>query len=422
MIPVLAILSSLIGVSKAPVVAMTPSDDGRPALTSTATSDKIQLVVPAVDGQVRWRDVAAAMGDSMKLDARALEECLPPGTIDLRSDLVLLTLMSINLVASDHLSFDLVYDSDQRMSLQVTCERDWFASQARFKKPESVAFELDPNWIHLTAKRPLVICIHGLQGKAEAFEPMRREMRSRGFATAAIEYDDQQAIAVSAKRVAEIVSKRFREESHQPTVVLVGHSMGGLIAREWAENPDLDNESIVSLITLGTPHKGSAWATLPPMMDAFTSERFRVDDIVDVLLHTPTSPGLRDLTPGSDFLIEMATRPSRPDLMVTSIAGDGSPIPANRIDELQAMLRDRARRDRFVQLVRPRIAPLLDGFDELARGRGDGIVSVASATAQESDDIVVVDLSHFELVRPVPGRHSHPVWEVVLARLKQLAP
>lgn len=413
---------SLIGVSASPVVAMTPADDVGKVPTSKATSDKIQLVIPAVDGQVRWRDVAIAMGDSMKLDARAMEECLPPGEIDLQSDLVLLTLMSINLVASDHLAFDLVYDSDRRMCLQVTCERDWFASQARFAKAEPVAFQIDPDWGRLTAKRPLVICIHGLRGQAEAFEPMRRAMRSQGFATAAIEYDDQQAIAVSAKQVSEIVSQRFREERHQPSVVLVGHSMGGLVAREWAENPALANESIVSLITLGAPHNGSAWATLPPLMDALTAERFRIDDITDVLIHTPTSPGLRDLSPGSDFLVEMATRPSRPTVHVTSIAGHGSPVPAHRIDELQDLFRDLAQKDRFIQLIRPRIAPLIDGFDELARGRGDGVVSVASATAQDSEDVVLVDLSHLELVRPVLGRQTHPVWEAVLARLKQLAP
>ena len=78
--------------------------------------------------------------------------------------------------------------------------------------------------------------------------------------------------------------------------------------------------------------------------------------------------------------------------------------------------------DGFVRLIRPRIEPLLSGFDELVGGRGDGIVAAESAAMPSTSDLVKVNLSHFELVRPLRAQPAseeatHPVWQVVVDRV-----
>lgn len=63
------------------------------------------------------------------------------------------------------------------------------------------------------------------------------------------------------QRVIEPVLQRWRERPgrEQAKVVLVGHSMGGLVARWYAEHEGGDAD-IRSLITIGTPHRGSVMA------------------------------------------------------------------------------------------------------------------------------------------------------------------
>ena len=383
-------------------------------------SKMIRVVIPAVDGSVKWDDVADSLGEALKLEPELIKKSLPAGQLDLRSDLVLLTLMGINLAAGDVLSFDLVRDSNQQLALSVECDRSLLTSGAEKIPAEPVTIDVDSDWMKRSADRPLVICIHGLQGEASAFDSMRAAMRARGYGTAAISYDDQQSIAVSAEQVSKFTAKWFAGRGRTPDVVLVGHSMGGLVAREWTENPTLPSNDIVSLITIGTPHHGSAWATMPPLLDLFTVGEFSANDVLDVILHTPSVPGLRDLAPDSKFLRELSSRPHRPGVSITSIVGTGSPVPAARVREIQRLFKQLERRDGFVRLIRPRIKPLIDGFDELARGRGDGVVAVNSARMEGCDDVVKVDLSHFELVKPIPGRGSQPVWEAVIERLERI--
>jgi pimeloyl-ACP methyl ester carboxylesterase len=64
-------------------------------------------------------------------------------------------------------------------------------------------------------------------------------------------------------------------------VHVVGHSLGGLIARYYVQRLGGDRR-VESLVTLGTPHQGSRWAHLLP------------------------TPLVRQLRPGSSLLQELA--------------------------------------------------------------------------------------------------------------------
>lgn len=383
-------------------------------------SNHIELLIPAVEGTIQWRDVASAVADELKLDARSVQRLMPHGQLDLRSDAILLMLMGINLAAGDDISFKLARDDQSRVSLCVRCNRKMFGTLKAKQETRSAGISLDEDWRERSADRPLVICFHGLQSHSDVFDAFRSYVRSKGYATAAASYDYNRSITDSAAQLSQIAKQLFGESETEPRLALVGHSMGGLVAREWTENESLSDQRIAALITIGTPHGGSNWASLPPLLDLFTSGDFDSNDLVDVILHQPSAPGLRDLIPESEFLQQMSSRPRRRDVAYTCIVGTGSPVDDAQTTQIREALRRLDRDGSVVRLIRPRIQPLMQSFDEMSRGKGDGVVAAERASIQGQQDVVSVNISHFEMIRPIAGRSDHPVWPIVTERLDAL--
>lgn len=382
----------------------------------------VELIIPTADGRISWKDVSNALGKALKLNQASILEILPDGEINLRSPAVSLTLLAINLAIGERLTFAVTRDSDLKLGLSIRCDESLFRVSGKPERPGRVTIHHDDDWLDSVQARPVVLFLHGLTGKPEVFDSMRAEIRSRGYRTASVSYDFKQPLAESARQVSEAVAAKLSASSDHPELVIVGHSMGGLVGREWTNNPLLQNSSITALITIGTPHHGSAWATLPPLLNLFANGEFDVGDVSALILHAPSSPELRDIAPGSDFLISLNSRAPRRDVRYTSIIGTGSPVDASTVRTIQQTFQQLERRDGFVRLIRPRIEPLMEGFDELARGRGDGIVAANKAAMDSTEDVVTVELSHFELVRPVAESSTaenslHPVWDLVMDRL-----
>jgi len=389
--------------------------------TEDQTLPLVELIIPAADGRIGWKDVSHALGKALKLNQASIANMLPDGEINLRSHAVSFSLLAINLAIGDRLAFAVTRDSDQQLGLSIRCDESLIQVADPSAQPVRARIHHDADWLD-GGRRPVVLFLHGLTGKPEVFDSMREAIRSRGYRTASIGYDLQQPLSETARHVSEVVAAKLAASSSDPELVLVGHSMGGLIAREWTDNPLLHNASIRALITIGTPHQGSAWATLPPLLNLFANGEFGPGDVSDVILHTPSSPELRDIAPGSEFLTSLNSRLPRRDVRYTSIIGTGSPIDASTVHSIQHTFQQLERRDGFVRLIRPRIEPLMEGFDELARGRGDGIVAANRAVMEASEDIVRVELSHFDLVRPIDPElaaegNTHPVWDLVMDRL-----
>ena len=378
---------------------------------------QVELVVPAHDGIVLWSDIASSIADNLKLDHESVQTLLPRGQINLRSETVLLLLMGINLAAGESIHFGLVRDSQNQPALCVKCDARMFGATTQVQESKAAGIEIDQDWKQRSEKLPLVLCLHGLQSQPNVFDDLREHLRGQGYATAAVSYDYHQSIPDSAEQIS-LIAEQLLGETTTP-VAVIGHSMGGLVAREWTENETLRSNRIVSLITVGTPHSGSNWASLPPLLDLFTGGNFDAQDLMDVILHQPSSPGLRDLVPGSEFLQRLNARPRRANVAYTNVIGTGSPVDDQTALGIRDTLRQLDQDGSLVRLIRPRIAPLLDSFDELARGRGDGVVSVKHATIEGVKNTIQVDISHFEMIREIEGRNDQPVWKAIVESLSQ---
>lgn len=102
-----------------------------------------------------------------------------------------------------------------------------------------------------------ILLVHGMVDNRSIFTLLRLGLRRRGFGrVVTTNYSPLTTdIRVEAARLAEQVEQLVRETGYE-RVHVVGHSMGGLIARYYVTRLGGD-ERVHTLVTLGTPHGGT---------------------------------------------------------------------------------------------------------------------------------------------------------------------
>ncbi|MHC1701552.1 MAG: esterase/lipase family protein [Humidesulfovibrio sp.] len=109
---------------------------------------------------------------------------------------------------------------------------------------------------------PPVLLVHGLYHNASAWFLFRRRLRRAGFdAVRSYAYASFfKPYAAIAEGLAQAVL-RVAEASPTGTVLLVGHSLGGLLIRSVCVRAELRGR-VAGILTIGTPHQGSRLAGL----------------------------------------------------------------------------------------------------------------------------------------------------------------
>ena len=154
-------------------------------------------------------------------------------------------------------------------------------------------FAADP----LAARIPVVL-VHGLVDNRSIFAVMRRSLRRRGFSQVC-SWNYSPLSSDVARCAADLGAhiERVCQQTGHDRVHVVGHSLGGLIARYHLQRQGGDRR-IEALVTLGTPHQGS------------------------VLAHVVPTPLIRQLRPGSPVLQELAEPMPGCRTQVTAIYSD----------------------------------------------------------------------------------------------------
>ncbi len=105
-----------------------------------------------------------------------------------------------------------------------------------------------------------ILLVHGMIDNRMIFAVLRQRLRRRGFGRVfTINYspatnDIREAAKDLSRAIEELVARTGYERVH-----VIGHSLGGLIARYYAQRLGGD-ERVHTLVTLGTPHGGSLLA------------------------------------------------------------------------------------------------------------------------------------------------------------------
>ena len=163
----------------------------------------------------------------------------------------------------------------------------------------------------LAARTP-VLLVHGLIDNRSTFAVMRRHLRRRGFTTVCSwNYSPFLTdVARGARDLGKHIERICRETGHDQ-VHIVGHSLGGLMARYYVQRQGGDRR-VATLVTIGTPHRGSALANVAP------------------------TALIRQLRPGSPVIRELELPAPPLTTRITAIYSDMDqlvlPSPAGRCD------------------------------------------------------------------------------------------
>jgi pimeloyl-ACP methyl ester carboxylesterase len=121
------------------------------------------------------------------------------------------------------------------------------------------------------------------------WRPVREKFEYWGYDIVEVNFDGLARTVDSPRKYAEMVEGRVQdtydtleEEYEGAEIVVVGHSMGGMVARYFVEKLGYE-EQVDKIITFGSPHQGT-YVAVPFGMPVFGSK------------------GARDLSPGSQFL------------------------------------------------------------------------------------------------------------------------
>lgn len=171
--------------------------------------------------------------------------------------------------------------------------------------------------------RPIVL-VHGIGDNRSAFSILRRTLRRRGYGRiTTVNYspftsDIRKAAADLARQVERVCAQTGYEQ-----VFLVGHSLGGIIARYYVQCRDGD-QRVHTLITLGSPHAGTRLARLAPLP---VCQQLRPNSDLMRELAQPADCSTRFVAIYSDrdevVLPNRSARLEHPDLAVTRVAVHG---------------------------------------------------------------------------------------------------
>ena len=109
-----------------------------------------------------------------------------------------------------------------------------------------------------------IILVHGLVDNRSIFALLRRSLRRRGFGRViTLNYSPfTQDVRMVSARLAALVEQTCAETGYE-RVHVVGHSLGGVVARYYVQRLGGD-ERVHTLCTLGSPHAGTHAARLWP--------------------------------------------------------------------------------------------------------------------------------------------------------------
>ncbi len=169
-----------------------------------------------------------------------------------------------------------------------------------------------------------VVLIHGIVDNRAAFAVLRRSLRRRGFGR--ITTVNYSPLTSDVRRAGEQLRRhveRVCDQTGYDQVVVVGHSLGGLIGRYYVQLLGGD-ERVQTLVTLGSPHAGTQTARLLPLN---VTRQLRPDSDVITELAAPSRCRTRFVAVYSDrdeiVIPNRSARLEHPDLDVTRIAVHG---------------------------------------------------------------------------------------------------
>jgi pimeloyl-ACP methyl ester carboxylesterase len=267
----------------------------------------------------------------------------------------------------------------------------------------------------LDASRPLVVLIHGLDSNSGVWYSMAKLLGEQRYQVAYFAFPSDGPIAASAERLAVEMAK-LHARWPGLRVDVVGHSMGGLVARAYIEG-DRYTQAVDRFIAIAPPNHGSPWTRERFLLEA--NEQYWLwrcnKDWSPIWMFTDGhGEAADDLKPDSAFLKALNERPRRAGVRYTTIAGDHNILArfgSNAVGSVAGCVPN-------VWGLRSCRSKLSGASTRLAgqEGESDGVVPLESVKLAGVTDEVVLHADHNVLAMGQDGRPP-AAWEVIRERL-----
>ncbi|MGV3484727.1 MAG: esterase/lipase family protein [Planctomycetaceae bacterium] len=324
------------------------------------------------------------------------------------------TVLATEPVASTHLRTEL---SPARPLITTLAE---VARGEQRLADQGIVFGGKPS-LHAVNPSRCVILVPGLLAREQSMVALLSFLESQQYVTGTLRYSSHQGIKSAAALLAGQL--RSLKTSHpQCEVVLLTHSMGGLVARYCLEDPTTNPGNVTDLIMIAPPNHGSAVAGLsaaelatsflPVHLEGAAGAQ-TLDDAVASFIGTP----LDELKMDSPLLCELNARPRAAGTRYTILAGSGGPVSRSLVEASSVLSGLFLPADSEMKAAL-RSARKLASLDEWTEGRGDGVVSIKSASLDGVDEIIVLPFAHNDF----GTRTSDATSEVIAEVHKRLDP
>jgi pimeloyl-ACP methyl ester carboxylesterase len=295
--------------------------------------------------------------------------------------------------------------------------------------------QFEPNFVQNNFKQKknigngdVIILIHGLDEPGKIWMNLAPVLLENEFQVLIMTYPNDQSVMESAHFFCDQMVLFCSGKKKK--VSIVGHSMGGLVAREMMTNQDIsywarvekgEVPNVETLIMVGTPNHGSELARFR----FFTEVRDQVSHLLKQdshwlqgLVDGAGEAGI-DLIPGSLFLTRLNSRPHPKHLNMQVIAGMVSPWSE---DEIPIFIRNLEVNlpQETQQAARQATRALEKILVSMVRTIGDGLVSVDSARL-EGVPLIIIRGTHLTMIRNISAT-SQRIPPAIPLILKMLTP
>ncbi len=294
---------------------------------------------------------------------------------------------------------------------KIVCEQDL----------SCYGLKMDEHWDLAPADKPVVILIHGFNSSPERNGALLVPIRDAGFPCGTFAYPNDHTILTSAQLLSNEL-RQFAQRYPERRVVLVCHSMGGMVARACVEDALYDPGNVDRLIMIAPPSHGSMIANFAVGSDLWEHWLSRKsggpwtrcrDSIVDGL-----GEAADELCPDSDFLHELNARQRNPRVRYSILLGTGALLSDAEIDWIRQSVCKELAKVPGGEGSAERLQLILDDIDELVDGKGDGVVAVKRGRLEGVSDTVTMPFGHLAVTGEANDDVLRSVHAAVLQRIQ----
>jgi len=248
-------------------------------------------------------------------------------------------------------------------------------------------------------RQQTALLVHGLEGGQRGLERLADACQATGFQVLQFDYPNTGPIAWSGDRLRQELST-FALEHPTAHLVVIAHSMGGLVVRHCLESPECDLSCVTDVVFLGTPHQGSFLAGESDLLALFDRPLSSKEEFARKL-NEGLGEARDDLQPGSLFLRTLNAQPRPKNVRYHVGLGTKSFVTADQAEEITQMFQRRLADPDLSSALRARWQQVRDA-PEWVPSQGDGAVSVRSAHLSGTVHERTFSLNHLEL-KDLPG-------------------